>query len=459
MVPDEKTDVSIAQMVESARAAQAEWEKSGQERIDAVVREIAKTVHDNAEELARLTVEETGLGNYEDNVKQDRRKAEIIWWSLKGKKSVGIIGRDEETGIVEIAKPVGVVGVALPVTIPVTNFMSNAMFSLKCGNAAILAPHPKAAKTIARTLELVTVALAKLDVPKNLIQVIANPSIELTREMMAAADVVVATGGMGVVKAAYSSGRPAYGVGPGNVPCIFDRNIDIDAAIEMAIIGRTFNNGLPCACEQAIIVPREDVSRVIESFKSQGAAYIDDQGDIERLAAVLFDKDGTIDRRCVGATADAVAALAGISIPTGSRMILVKGDLSEERKTLRKEKLCPVSLLFAYDSFEEAVELAGSNLEIEGKGHSVSIHSGDTDHIEKLASAVAVARVTVNQCCTTSAGGSFLNGFAPTTTLGCGTWGNNAISENLTYKHLMNITRIGYPPKDARIPSSEEIWG
>ncbi len=382
MVSDVNTDVSITGMVELARAAQVEWEKSVQERIDLVVREIAKTVHDNAEELARLTVEETGLGNYEDNVKQDRRKAEIIWWSLKGKKSVGIIGRDEVTGIVEIAKPMGVVGVALPVTIPVTNFMSNAMFSLKCGNAVILAPHPKTAKTIARTLELVAVALEKLDVPNDLIQVIANPSIEITREMMAAVDVVVATGGMGVVKAAYSSGKPAYGVGPGNVPCIFDRNIDIDAAVEMVIIGRTFNNGLPCACEQAVIVPTEELSCVIESFESQGAAYVDDPNDIERLAAVLFDNDGTIDRRCVGATADDVATLAGISIPAGSRMILVKGDISEDRRMLRKEKLCPVSLVFVYEDFDEAVELAESNLEIEGRGHSVSIHSDNRDHIE-----------------------------------------------------------------------------
>lgn len=450
---------AIADIVFNARAAQAVWEESDQDRIDAVVREIAKTIYDNAEELAQLTVEETGLGNYEDNVKQDKRKAEIIWYSLKGKKSVGVIGRDEENGLLEIAKPVGVVGVALPVTIPVTNFMSNAMFSLKCGNAAIFAPHPKATRTIARTLELVLATVAKFDVPQSLMQVMQEPSIERTKELMAAVDVVVATGGMGVVKAAYSSGRPAYGVGPGNVPCIFDRDIDIVKAVKMAIQGRIFNNGLPCACEQAIIVPKEDESKVVASFKAQGSAYIDHPTDIAKLQKALFDEQGVLRRECVGVTAECVAEHAGISISAGSKMILAKGDLSEAHKLLRKEKLCPVSLLFDYDAFDEAVALARSNLEIEGKGHSVAIHSNDHEHIEQLAKAVSVARVVVNQCCTTSAGGSFLNGFAPTTTLGCGTWGNNVISENLTYKHLMNITRIGYAPKTAHIPTSEEIWG
>ena len=450
---------TLREMIGRAKAAQATWERSDQQRIDSVVREIARTVYDNAEELASLTVEETGLGNYEDNVRQDQRKAEIIWYSLKSKKSVGVIGRDEETGLVEIAKPVGVVGVALPVTIPVTNFMSNAMFSLKCGNAAIFAPHPKGARTIQRTLALALARLEPFDVPEHLIQVLPEPSIERTKELMSLVDVVVATGGMGVVKAAYSSGRPAYGVGPGNVPCIFDRGIDIDKAVEMAIQGRTFNNGLPCACEQAIIVPREDEGKAIASYVARGSAYVENSEDVDKLQAVLFDEDGVLNRECVGATAEAVAQRAGISIPTGAKMILAKGDLSDSRRTLRKEKLCPVSLLFTYQDFEEAVELAQSMLAIEGKGHSVAIHSENRRRIEQLSQSVPVSRVTVNQCCTTSAGGSFLNGFAPTTTLGCGTWGNNVISENLTYKHLMNVTRIGYAPKNARTPTSEEIWG
>lgn len=447
----------IKQMIEKAKVAQAIWGKADQAKIDKVVRGIGKTVFDNAELLARLTVNETKIGNYEDNLNQDKRKAEIIWLSLKGKKSVGIIKRDEETGIVEIAKPVGVVGIILPVTIPVTNFMSNAMFSLKCGNAAIFAPHPRAKKTIATIAKLTLKAMKKLNVPENLIQYIEKPSIELTKELMSAVDLVVATGGMGIVKAAYSSGRPAYGVGPGNVQCIIDKNVDIDDAVEKIIIGRSYNYGLPCACEQAIIAPKEDFEKIISSFIKNKAVYIERRDAIEKLFKILFT-DEVLTKDCVGISAYDIAKKAGLSIPKGTKIILIKGDLKEQDKAFRKEKLCPVSIIYAYDKFEEAINIAKSNLEIEGKGHSVAIHSNNKKHIEQFALSVDVSRVVVNQACTTTAGGSFTIGFAPTTTLGCGTWGNNIISENLTYKHLMNITRIGFPMPNNKMPSREEIW-
>ena len=448
---------AIADMVASARVAQAIWEKSDQQEIDLVVREIGMTVYDNAEELARLTVEETGIGNYEYNLKQDKRKSCIIWHSLKGRKSQGIIDRDRKTGLVTIAKPIGVVGTVLPVTIPVTNFMTNCMFSLKAGNAVIGAPHPKAKRTVARTAWLIYQNLKKFDVPDNLIQYIEEPSIELTNELMKAVDVVVATGGMGMVKAAYSSGKPAYGVGPGNVQCIIDRGVDIDQALDMVIEGRIFNNGLPCACEQAVIVPVEEAQRILAAFAKRRVAFIDNEEDIKKIAEVLY-QDGALSRDGIGITAAEVARKAGLSVPEDTSVLLIKGDMREDNP-LRREKLSPVTLFYTYDKFGEAADIARRNTELEGKGHSVAIHSNDESHIEELALAVDVSRVIVNQCATTSAGGSFMNGFGATTTLGTGFWGNNILNENLDFRHLMNYTRIGYVPEGARIPTDEEIWG
>lgn len=449
---------TISEMVVRARKAQTEWEKADQKRIDAVIREIGKTVYDNAESLAQLTVDETQIGNYEDNLKQDKRKATIIWHSLKGKRSVGIIRRDKKTGIVEIAKPIGVVGAVLPVTIPVTNFMSSCMFALKCRNAIIAAPHPKAKKTVAATAQLVLKALEKFNVPENLIQYIREPSPELTKELMSAVDVIVATGGMGMVKAAYSSGKPAYGVGPGNVQCIIDHNVDINDCVEKIIEGRIFNYGLPCACEQAVIVPREDFEKILKVFKARQVVYIDNKEEIKKLSNFLY-VDNVLNRDGIGISAVEVAKRAGVSVPEDTRMLLLKGDLSQENINLRKEKLSPVSLLYTYDKFEEAINIARSNINLEGKGHSVAIHSHHQKHIEQLALAVNVSRVIVNQCATTSAGGSFFNGFGATTTLGTGFWGNTILNGNLNYTHLLNFTRIGYLPKNARLPSDEEVWG
>ncbi len=449
---------NIDTMIENAHTSLHHWEKRSQEKIDTVVREIARTIYDNAEELARITVEETRLGNVEFNIFQDKRKSEIIWHSLKGKRSVGIIGEDKEKNLIMMAKPVGVVGVVLPVTIPVTNFMSNSMFAIKCGNSVIHAPHPSAKRTIALTAKLVLDAISRFDVPPNLIQVIEEPSKESTQELMKKVNVVVATGGMDMVKAAYSSGRPAYGVGPGNVQAIIDRDADIDKAARMIIASRSFNYGIPCASEQAVIVPVDKYDDIIEAFKASSAAYIDKDEDIEKIKNVLFDADGKLFRECIGISAYQVAKNAGIDVEEDTLILLIRGDIEAQDPILRGERLSPVSMIYTYKDFSQAVEIAVSNLNIEGKGHSVTIHSNNDEHIKELANAVYVSRVVVNQPSNFTAGGGFSIGFAPTTTLGCGTWENNILSENLTYKHLMNITRIGYPI-EGKEPTSEEIWG
>jgi len=448
---------SIDELMTNARRAQERWEAADQAAVDRAVQAMAKAVFDRAEPLARIAVDETRMGVYEDKVKKNQNKARILWASLRNKKTVGVIRRDEETGIVEIAKPMGVVGSVTPCTNPIVTPMCNGMFAIKGRNAVIFAPHPRAVKSMKAFLDAALEAWRPLGMPESLLQYVPEPSVETTVNLMKAVDVVVATGGMGMVKSAYSSGKPAYGVGAGNVQCVVDRGIDFDEAAQKILEGRRFDNGIICSGEQAAIVPRDQADVIRRALLAHGAAFVDEPAMKQKLLDMLF-VNGTMNRDCVGITARAIAAKIGLAVPESTRVLVVSADGAEEKSLLRKEKICPVMAMFTYDKFDEAIRIARTNLAVEGRGHSVSIHSNDPDHIEQLALAMPVSRVVVNQPCSTSSGGSFYNGFAPTTTLGCGTWGNNIISENLDYKHLINVTRIGLKPKTVHVPSDEELW-
>ncbi|WHH57021.1 aldehyde dehydrogenase family protein [Petroclostridium sp. X23] len=448
----------VKSLIAKAKIAQQKYEQFNQAEVDVVVREIAKVVFDNAVELARMAADETRMGVFEDKIKKNQGKAKILWHSLKPKKSVGIINRNEETGIVEIAKPVGVVGAVTPCTNPIVTPMCNAMFALKGRNAIIIAPHPRAKRCGKYTVELFNKALEKYNVPENLIQIIEEPSVELTNELMKAVDVVVATGGMGMVKAAYSSGKPAYGVGAGNVQCIVDRDVELKEAVPKIIAGRIFDNGIICSGEQTVIAPEEDYDKIIEEFKMNGAYYIDDKDEKEALRKVLF-VDGIMNKDVVGQSVQKIAEMANLDIPKDTKVILVEADGIGTEDILCKEKMCPVIAAFRYKEFSEAVSIAQANLDVEGKGHSVCIHSNNTANIEYAGVNLTISRLLVNQICATSNGGSFFNGLAPTTTLGCGSWGNNSVSENVDYKHFINVSRIGYFIKDAKVPGDEELWG
>ena len=343
--------MEIKEMVERARKAQVIYdERFDQERVDQVIKAAARTIFDHAEELARLTIDETQMGVYEDKVAKNRNKSKGVWYNLKGKKSMGILSIDERTNLIEIAKPIGVVAGITPMTNPVVTPMSKIIFALKTKNAIIIAPHPKAKQCSSAAVKLIIEAIAPFEVPEGLVQVIEEPTIEKTCELMEACDVVVATGGMPMVKSAYSSGKPSFGVGAGNVQVILDRFIDFDVAAEKVITGRSFDN------------------------------------------------------------------------------------------------------------FDEAIKIAKTNLFMEGNGHTAGIHSNNQANIIKAGTELSVSRLIVNAPCATTAGGSIQNGLPVTNTLGCGSWGNNSISENFTYKHLLNITRIA--PLSARIhvPSDAEIW-
>jgi succinate-semialdehyde dehydrogenase len=332
------------------------------------------------------------------------------------------------------------------------------MFALKGRNSIIIAPHPRAKKCAKIVVDMFNEVIKKYNAPQNLIQVIEEPSVELTNELMKTVDVIVATGGMGMVKAAYSSGKPAFGVGAGNVQCIIDKGVDIKEAVPKIIAGRMFDNGIICSGEQTVIVNEDDYDNVINEFKANGVYYIDNAAEREKLINALF-VEGIMNKDLVGQSVKKVAELAGISIPDDTKVILVKAEGYGKTDLLSKEKMCPVISSYKYKNFEEAVSIANANLDVEGKGHSISIHSNNKENIEYAANAVPVSRILINQICSTMNGGSFYNGLAATTTLGCGSWGNNSISENLDYKHLINISRIAYYLKDVKVPTDAEIWG
>ena len=448
----------IAELVEKSRAAQREFEKFSQEKTDEIVRAIAKTVFDNADPLAKMAAEETRMGVYADKIKKNMGKSKIIWNSLKGVKSKGIISRDEESGIVEVARPVGVVGAVTPCTNPIVTPMCNAMFALKGGNSIIIGPHPRAKKCSAETVRLINEAIKALGAPDNLIQIIEEPTVELSGELMKAVDVVVATGGMPMVKSAYSSGKPAYGVGVGNVQCIIDRGVDYTEAVPKIIAGREFDNGIICSGEQTAILPREQYDEIIAEFVKNGCFYIDDEATVANITDTLFP-NGVMNKNLVGMSAIKVAEACGIEVPENTRVIILRAPFAGKGCLLSKEKMCPVISAYAYDTFEEAVAIAQSNLDVDGRGHSVSIHSNNKENVEYAGETLTVSRVLINQICSTQNGGAFTNSLTPTTTLGCASWGNNSISENFSYKHLLNVIRIAYPKKNAYTPTDDEVWG
>ena len=451
-------DSSIQELVAKAREAQSSYESFKQDQVDAIVRDIGKYVYDNAEALAKMAVDETEMGSYDDKVLKNKGKARVIWNNLKDKKSRGVIGEDSDANLVMVAKPMGVVAAVTPVTNPIVTPMCNGMFALKTGNAVVFAPHPKAQKCTEHLTSEFMKIVKSHGGPENLIQVVTKGSVEKTQELMQSADVVVATGGGAMVKSAYSSGKPSFGVGAGNVPVIIDRNIDLQEAVEKIVDGASFDHGIICSHEQFVIAPEEDYDQTVETFTNTGKVWFtDDKAQIQTLREVVFP-DGHLNKDVVGRSASEVGKMAGIEVPESARLILLPADGSGTEDILAKEKLCPVIAIVPYSNFDDAVGMAKANLLVEGAGHSAALHSNNDDHIEQAGLELPISRLVVNQPSSTTAGGSLTNGFAPTTTLGCGSWGGNSISENLDYKHLMNVSRIGKVIADKKVPTDEEIW-
>lgn len=447
----------VLQLIKKARIAQKEFEKYSQEQVDVAVRAIGKSIYDNGEMLARMAVDETKMGVYEDKIVKNKGKSKAVWNKLKGVKSRGIIKYIAEDGLVEVAKPIGVVGAVTPTTNPTMTPMHNAMIALKGGNAIIICPHPRAKNTGVKTVDLMREALEKVGTPKDLIQIVNEPTVEISNLVMQLSDVCVSTGGPGMVKVAYSSGKPAFGVGAGNVQCLIDKDANLDEVVPKVIKGRIYDNGILCTCEQSAICPNELYNEFITRLVQSGAYYIEKEEEIKSLRKALFP-DGNISKECVGASPYEIAKMASIEIPKDTKLLVVKVEKYGAEEYFAKEKMCPVLSAYKYDKWEEAVNIANQNLEYEGKGHSAIIHSYTKENIEYAANILPVSRFGVNQIGSSGLGGSFLNGLNPTATLGCGSWGNNSISENLWFNHLINISKIAYEVPSKKIPTDDEIW-
>ena len=450
----------IAELMAKARKAQAQVASYSQEQIDALVRAVGKAGYDNVETLAKLAVEETKMGRVDSKIVKNRKSTMVAWYYLKDKKSVGVVEEDPVEQIVTIAKPIGVIGCVTPVTNPTATPLVNGMHVLKGRNAAIFAPHPTSKKSSGYTVKLMREAIEKLGAPADLVQIIEEPTIELTQLLMSAVDVVVATGGPGMVKAAYSSGRPSYGVGQGNVQILVDEDYPDYAAIAAsAVFSRSYDNGLPCTCDQTMFVPQSRFQEMIDLLVKNKAVYIDDPAILEKLRATAFTPEGAINRKFVGATMPQIAEMLGVSFPADAAILAVPVHAPIGQEILCREIMSPVLRLFPYKTFEEAVANAEKNYWEEGKGHSCSVYSVNDAHIDLVANQIPVCRVMVNQTALNASGGAFNNGLAPTISIGCGFWGGNSIGENLTYKHLMNYTRVSRIIPGAPSPTPDEIWG
>ena len=460
----------IAGLVEKARAAQAVYAEFTQEQLNKVARICAKTVYDNAEVFAKEAVEETRMGTVEGKILKQKSAMTSQWHYTKDKISKGVVGWEQGKldvdCILKIAKPVGVICGVMPSTNPTTNMGANAMQALKGGNALIVCPHPRAKKVSIHCAEMLRKAIADLGAPADLIQCIEEPTMELTQAAMHACDLVMATGGTGVVEAANSSGNPSLGVGQGNCQVVIDKGMQdkFDALSAAAVINRAWDSGIPCTGEQSIILPACDEREILAAFERNGAFVISDPDQVDLIRSALFDVDAngkyTLNRDHVGRSVQELGKCVGIEVPDDKKTIMVKVTKYGKDEPLCREKLCPVSAFIAYEGeWEEAVHIAKTNLLMEGAGHSSDIYTNSEEKQLYAGNELPVCRLIVNNANSVVGGEPyFTNGMVATSGVGCGVWQKNILKENLTFAHLLNYTRMYYTVPGKETPTDEEIW-
>lgn len=438
--------LSVEDLVSKSRVALEKIELFSQEEIDNGIKAMALAISDHAEELAIEAVEETGLGNVKSKIAKNKEIGMGVWWTMKDKKSVGIIDEDEEKGLYYVAHPKGIIGCITPSTNPTLTILGNAMAALKGRNTVLVSPHPSALKTSIHTVEIMNRALEDLNFPADTIQIVEEPTLEASQDVMSLADVVVATGGPGMVKAAYSSGRPSYGVGQGNVQVVIDPEYtDVDKIAENVVFSRTFDNGILCAGEQTLIVSEKHEEALIEAFLKQGVYVNLAEENNVKLREVLFN-NGAMARDAVGKTAPEIGEMAGIAIPEDASMVLTKVSKHGADELLSGEKMCNVVTLSTYadGDFQKALEIAKDNLNYQGAGHSAVLYSDNKENIFEAGKYLPVGRLLVNVPGLAATGVGIITNLNPTSSIGCGSWGNNSISENLTYEHLINVSSIAF---------------
>ena len=452
-------DAAAAAYIDRAKEALYIMKQFTQEQVDAIAHEYALTIYDQAEEWSRLSVEETGLGNVPDKVLKKKVKAEQIWHAIKDKKTVGVIGHDYEKRMMTIAEPIGVVAGIAPCTNPVVTAMSYALLAIKTRNALIVSPHPRASNVTRIAIDAMIAAGRPHNLPRFANQVLGADGHEgvdmraLSRSIMSKADMVVATGGPGVVKVAYGSGTPAYGVGAGNTPVIVHESADLAGAAKKIIDGRAFDNGIICASEQHLIVAREEAGEFRGLLEDNGAYFVEDAGELARLKETLVDADGRFQTKAIGKAAGVIAGWAGLEAPDGVRVLVVHADAGDIGKDAYSgEKMFPMLTFYTYDDFTDAVEMADDLLRYQGKGHTAGIHIDDDrfrcqKDLMQWAFKMPATHLMVNQPTATSAGGSKFNWMTASTTLGCGSYGGTTPLEtiNLSVKQLLNYKIVSMP--------------
>lgn len=429
-------------MAEQAKQAVAAMSDFSQEQVDRIVAAMARAAAENARPLAELAVSESEIGVVADKVAKNLFAACDVAEHMKGMKTVGVLRRHEQ--VVEIAAPVGVVLALIPTTNPTSTTIFKALIALKGRNAVIFSPHPRSAKSIGRTAEILMAAARQAGAPDGAIACLSMPTMEATRELMGHKHVamILATGGSDMVRAAYSSGKPAYGVGPGNVPAYIERTADVEAAVAAILASKTFDNGTICASEQAIVTEYVIREKVRAEFRRQGG-YFCTNDEARRLEAVAITPRGSVNPAIVGKAVDVIAKMAEIAVPQGTRVLLVDLDGVGRAYPLSAEKLSPILGFYTVNDWEEACQVCIDLIHYGGLGHSMVIHSSDERVIMAFGMKKPVFRILVNTPSSQGAIGATTS-LTPSLTLGCGTWGGNITSENVGPQHMINVKRLAY---------------
>lgn len=448
----------VEKLIKRARSAQQTADSFSQERVDELSTAIAWSAvkKENARELAMLALEETRMGDYDSKYMKILKKIKGVQRDIKDAKTVGVIEVNKEKGITKIAKPVGVIGAIVPCTNPEVTPVITAMNAIKGRNAVVFSPHPRSKRTTLRTVQLMRETLRKHDAPEDLLICAENPTKEISNEIMKQCDLVLATGGGAMVKAAYSSGTPSYGAGAGNAVAVVDETVDIKDAAHKIMLSKTFDLASGCSCENSLVIQNSIYEQMLDALKMEGG-YLANAGEKKRLQDIMWI-DGQLNRDIVAQSAVRIAQMAGINLPESRKFILVEEEGVGKDYLFSGEKMSVVLTLYRYQDFEEAVRKVNAIQSYQGAGHSCGIHSFNEDHILQLSLATKTSRVMVRQPQNYGNSGDWCNGMPFTVTLGCGTWGGNIVSENIVLKHYINITWVSSPIEPA-IPEDEELFG
>lgn len=436
--------MTLINTIEKVRLAQKEYSKFTQEQVDEIFREASLAANNARIKLAKMAVEETGMGIIEDKVIKNHFASEYIYNSYKDTKTCGTIEVDAAYGVEKIAEPIGVIAGIVPTTNPTSTAIFKALLALKTRNGIIFSPHPRAKNATIEAAKIVLEAAVKAGAPKDIIGWIAEPSVQASNDLMKMADLILATGGPGMVKAAYSSGTPAIGVGAGNTPVIIDETAHIKMAVNSILLSKTFDNGVICASEQAVIIPTSIYDKVKEEFTARNA-YILKGDEVDKVRKTIVI-DGHLNGDIVGQSAYKIAQMAGVTVPENTKVIIGEVESVELEEAFSHEKLSPVLAMYKAKNFEDALKKADRLIELGGMGHTSVLYADELvakDKIDLFGKTMKTGRTLINMPAAQGAIGDVFNfKLAPSLTLGCGSWGGNAVSENVGVKHLINIKTV-----------------